>query len=87
LGRKWRVATCHGSTCPAALNAERGASNIALLTLLGGGAFGNRERWIIAAIRRALAIISGFDLDVRVVSYGVPSQSILQMVERFKATT
>jgi hypothetical protein len=68
----------------AVLNAQRGASNIVLLTLLGGGAFGNREDWIIAAIRRALAMISAFDLDVRLVSYRAPSQSMLRMVEHFK---
>jgi hypothetical protein len=67
----------------AALNARRGASNIVLLTLLGGGAFGNREEWILAAIRRALEMSAGFDLDVRLVSYGTPSQSILRMVEGF----
>jgi hypothetical protein len=66
------------------LNARRGASNIVLLTFLGGGAFGNREDWIIAAIRRALAMISAFDLDVRLVSYRAPSQSMLQMVDHFK---
>src|SRR5262249_7149367 len=61
----------------AALNARRGASNIVLLTLLGGGAFGNREEWILVAIQRALEMCAGFDLDVRLVSYRTPSQSIL----------
>jgi hypothetical protein len=68
----------------AVLNARRGASNIVLLTLLGGGAFGNREEWILAAIRRALEMTSGFDIDVRLVSYGPPQQSILRLVEDFK---
>ena len=36
------------------LNAQRGASNAVLLTSLGGGAFGNDETWIDAAMRRAL---------------------------------
>jgi hypothetical protein len=54
----------------AALNAQRGTSNIVLLTLLGGGAFGNREGWILDAMRRALEMTSGFDIDVRLVSYG-----------------
>jgi hypothetical protein len=52
----------------AALNARRGGSNIVLLTLLGGGAFGNGEDWILAAVRRALELASGFDMDVRIVS-------------------
>jgi hypothetical protein len=49
----------------AVLNTRRGASNIVLLTLLGGSAFGNREDWILAAMRRALEMTSGFDIDVR----------------------
>ena len=32
----------------AVLNAQRGASNVVLLTQLGGGAFGNHDDWIHA---------------------------------------
>jgi hypothetical protein len=52
----------------AVLNAQRGASNVVLLTQLGGGAFGNHDDWIHAAMRRALEMMSGFELDVRLVS-------------------
>ena len=38
----------------AVLNKQRGASSVVLLTLLGGGAFGNEAEWISAAIRRTL---------------------------------
>ena len=54
----------------AALNAARGASDIVLLTRLGGGAFGNDGAWIDAAIERALKLTADFDLDVRMVNYG-----------------
>ena len=64
-------------------NAQRGASNVVLLTNLGGGAFGNDESWIHAAMRRALKMALGFDLDVRLVSYGTPSRAILQIAEDF----
>jgi len=67
----------------AVLNKRRGASNVVLLTLLGGGAFGNEAEWINAAIRRALAMMSGFGLDVRLVSYGTPSREIQQMAKDF----
>jgi hypothetical protein len=66
-----------------ALNARRGASNVVLLTSLGGGAFGNEESWIQSAIRRALQMVSAFDLDVRLVSYGTPSRGLLQIVQDF----
>jgi hypothetical protein len=69
---------------PAVLNARRGESNVVLLTLLGGGAFGNEDDWIYAAIRRALKMMSGFGLDVRLVSYGTPSREILKMVKDFE---
>ena len=68
----------------AVLNAQRGASNIVLLTLLGGGAFGNDEDWICAALRRALALTLHYDLDVRLVSYGVPSPATLSLVDEFR---
>jgi hypothetical protein len=64
-------------------NAQRGASNVVLLTQLGGGAFGNHNDWIDAAIRRALELMSGFALDVKLVSYGAPSPAILQLAEDF----
>ena len=67
----------------AVLNARCGASNVALLTELGGGAFGNHPDWIHAAMRRALEMMSGFALDVRLVSYGTPSRAILQMAGDF----
>ena len=67
----------------AMLNAKRGASNVVLLTQLGGGAYGNHDDWINAAMQRALKIASGFALDVRLVSFGTPSRAILQMAEEF----
>lgn len=65
------------------LNARRGASNVVLLTRLGGGAFGNDEDWIDAALRRALRLAAGFALDVRLVSYGTPSPRLRALVEPF----
>lgn len=66
------------------LNAQRGASNVVFLTLLGGGAFGNHSSWIYAAMRRALDVMRPFALDVRLVSYGSPSQEMLAIAEEFR---
>ena len=52
-----------------------GASETVLLTLVGGGVFGNREAWILDAIRRALRRVAEFALDVRIVSYAEPSRA------------
>ncbi len=62
----------------AALNAQRGDLNIVLLTLLGGGAFGNKEAWILDAVRRALGRASSPNLDARIVSYGASSRAVLR---------
>ncbi|MFZ4549371.1 MAG: hypothetical protein ACOYN4_18135, partial [Bacteroidales bacterium] len=40
------------------------------LTLVGGGAFGNKEEWILDALRKAVSKFSDSPLDVRIVSYG-----------------
>jgi hypothetical protein len=58
-----------------ALNAARGRSNKVLLTALGGGAFGNDDRWIQDAITRALQIVKDIDLDVRLVSFRQPPRA------------
>jgi len=60
----------------AVLNAARGGSRRLLLTRIGGGAFGNAEDWISAAILRALRIAEGQGLEVLMVSYGPPSAEI-----------
>jgi hypothetical protein len=55
-----------------------------LLTRLGGGAFGNDDSWIDAAMGRALTTAVGFDLDVRLVSYGAPPKSMLDLAAAFQ---
>jgi hypothetical protein len=67
----------------AVLNKQRGASDVVLLTLLGGGAFGNADDWIHGAIRRALTMLSGFALDVRLVSYREPSLAVRKLMRDF----
>ncbi len=67
----------------ARLNAHRGASNIVLLTRLGGGAFGNDARWIDAAMRRALAQVADSALDIRIVNYGAPSPEMIELERAF----
>jgi hypothetical protein len=66
-----------------ALNAQRGASNVVLLTQLGGGAFGNQEDWISNAMLRSLELMSEFNLEVRLVCYGTPSRAIVHVAEHF----
>jgi hypothetical protein len=39
--------------------------------------------WIHCAMRRALSLMSGSDLNAKIVSFGTPSRAILQMAEEF----
>jgi protein-tyrosine phosphatase len=65
------------------LNAQHGASNVVLLTQVGGGAFDNDEKWVSAATLRALELVRNYDLDVKLVSYGAPSQALLEIAKHF----
>jgi hypothetical protein len=53
---------------------------IVYLTLLGGGVFGNRDRWIIDAIKRAFRKYIHHGLDVRVVSYSRSKPAVAELV-------
>lgn len=66
-------------------NTARGRSKVVLLTMLGGGAFGNGETWIAAAIKRAVTRASEFDLDVRLVTYRAPSAVARALVHSLNA--
>jgi hypothetical protein len=68
----------------AVLNAERTGSAVVFLTLLGGGAFGNRVSWIHDAIIRALDRVGGVGLDVRIVSYREPGAELQFVIDEFR---
>ncbi len=51
-----------------------------LLTRLGGGAFGNADAWIDAALLRALRLVGERDLDIVLVSHGPPSPALRDLV-------
>ena len=52
------------------------------LTGLGGGAFGNRQQWILDAISTALANHSAAPIDVRLVHYMRPAGGVFEELER-----
>jgi hypothetical protein len=64
-------------------NAQRGGSRVVLLTRLGGGAFGNDDAWIDAAMWRTLRLAAGLALDVRLVSYSAPGEALRRMAQAF----
>lgn len=64
-----------------AINAARTGNQTVYLTLLGGGAFGNKKDWIIDAIDRACSNYSDVPLDVAIVSYRQSDSDIRQLME------
>jgi len=62
------------------LNATNTGNNRVYLTLLGGGAFGNPEGWIMAAISRSLSLYTDRTLDVAIVSYGSSKPHVQKLV-------
>jgi hypothetical protein len=70
----------------AVLNSAETGNNRLFLTLLGGGAFGNRMNWIIHAIQRSLTLFKSSNLKVAIVSYGAPTRSVTELVQRFQSS-
>jgi hypothetical protein len=67
----------------AAAQRQRGGSATVLLTRLGGGAFGNDERWIDDALARALQVVEFAGLDVWLVSHGTVHPSMRAIASRW----
>ena len=63
----------------AVLNASKSGNKSAYLTLLGGGAFGNDQEWILDAIRRACTLYQKRDLDVKIVSFRSSNAAVIQI--------
>ena len=51
------------------LNAANTVNNAAYLTLLGAGAFGNDQTWILDVIRRTAILYREMELDLKIVSF------------------
>ena len=76
-------ATYEATLYAALLNRERTGSNKVFLTLVGGGAFGNRPEWIVDAVLQALQKFAGEALEVAFISYGKKSGVVAEILERF----
>ena len=76
-------AAYEGTLWAAVANAQRHGSKTVLLTMLGGGAFGNDEAWIHAAMRRAIETVANHGLNIVFVSYGAPSAGLLELAKAF----
>lgn len=77
-------ASYEATLCAAIINTVKTGNNKVFLTLLGGGAFGNKTSWIINAIERALTKHKNTNIDVFIVSYGSSNHKVKALVEAFK---
>lgn len=68
--------------CAAVINAAKYGSRQLFLTLLGGGVFGNEDRWITDAIARAVALHRHLGLEVAIVSYKTPKPAVTDLLKR-----
>jgi hypothetical protein len=76
-------AAYEATICAAILNKISTGNNRLFLTILGGGAFGNRTSWITGAINRTLKLYDSWSLDVAIVSYRSSKQYVQQLVEQY----
>ncbi len=76
-------ATYEATLCAGVLNFLSSGNNTIYLTLVGGGVFGNKTKWIIDALYRALELYNQVDLDVAIVSYGTSNESIRAIIRDY----
>ncbi|WP_196887586.1 hypothetical protein [Aureivirga sp. CE67] len=72
-------ATYEATFWAALKNRKENNSNKLYLTLVGGGAFGNRENWILESLGKVLTKFKNTSLDVRIVSYGRSNKNLNQL--------
>ena len=73
-------ATFEASLFTALINMDKKKSNLVYLTLVGGGAFGNEEYWILESLQKVLKKFKNVPLDVRIVSYGESNPDLLRCI-------
>ena len=76
-------AACEATLLAACEAKATGGSGTVLLTRVGGGAFGNEDRWIDDAIERALGRVAHAGLDVRLVSFGTVYPAMQAIADRW----
>lgn len=73
-------ATYESTLYAAVLNMEKNNSNKVFLTLVGGGAFGNEEYWILESLQKAIKKFKNVPLDIRIVSYGRSNPNLINCI-------
>lgn len=74
-------ATYESTLLAGVLNMENNKSNKVFLTLVGGGAFGNEEYWILESMQKAIRKFKNVPLDIKIVSYGKSNSELLKYIK------
>ena len=75
-------ATYEATFCAAMINREKTGSNKLYLTLVGGGAFGNKKEWIFDAVTQAAKRYPNAGLEVAFVSVGRSNSELSNVLGR-----
>ena len=73
-------ASYEATICTGILNYLSTGKNTIYLTLIGGGAFGNKKEWIINAIQRSLKLYKHIALDIVIVNRGYPNEYAQKLI-------
>jgi len=74
-------ATYEATLYAGVLNMENNNSNKVFLTLVGGGAFGNKEDWILESLQKAIRKFKSVPLDIKIVSYGKSKPNLIKCID------
>jgi len=80
-------ATYESALYAGVLNMENNNSNKVFLTLVGGGAFGNEENWILESLQKAIIKFKNVPLDIRIVSHGRSNPNLMKCINEILKTT
>ena len=74
-------ATYEATLWAALLNYENTKNNNVFLTLVGGGAFGNKNEWIFNSLKKSIEKFSNTPLNINIVSYGLSNPNVLEFIK------
>jgi len=73
-------ATYEATLYAALINYDKTESAKVYLTLVGGGAFGNEEHWILESLQQSIRKFQNTPLEVKVVSYGQSNKHLVNCI-------
>ena len=74
-------ATYEATFWAALKNYQQTNSNKLFLTLVGGGAFGNKPHWILESLQKVISKFRNTPLDVKIVSFRAPNPMLKNFID------